>query len=66
LGERFTMTSDISRLAAADVGDQGDAKRQIRLLPEIADFTRLAIVGQLEILERKVFRRRPCAIGDRA
>ena len=50
LGDGFAMAPDESGLAAADVGDQGDGERQVRFLPEIGDFARLAVVAKIEIL----------------
>ena len=57
LGDRVAMAFDESRLAAADIGDQGDRERQVRFLPEIADFARLAVIGQMEIFGLEISRR---------
>ncbi len=56
---------DVSGLASADVGDQCDSQRQIRFLPEIADFTRLAVIAQSEVRECQISHRRAVMIGDR-
>ena len=54
LGDGVAMALDESGLAAADVGDEGNGERQVRFLPEIADFARLAVVAQLEIFALEI------------
>ena len=66
LRDRFAMAFDVPFLAAADIGDQGDGKGQIRFLPEVADLARLAVVEEAEIFGFKIVRRRACAIVHRA